>query len=96
MGWVSPNWTLMGELSPLMETITGNAFAPYISQYLSSFDDATLPAMVHNIVDDAIKKGDLSLLEGKIIFEKADLEELKRLLTLNLPYDKNNDIIINT
>lgn len=96
MGWVSPKWSLMGELSPLMETITGNAFAPFVAKYLSTFDDATLPAMAHNIVDDAIKRGDLSLLEGKVIFEKTDLEELKRLLTLNLPYDKDEDIIINT
>lgn len=96
MGWVSPKWSLMGELSPLMETLTGNAFAPYIAQYLSAFEDKALPSMVHNIIDDAIKKGDLSLLEGKIIFERADLEELKRLLTLNVPYDKDNDIIINT
>lgn len=96
MGWVSPKWSLMGELSPLMETITGNAFAPFAAKYLSMFDDATLPAMAHNIVDDAIKRGDLSLLEGKIVFEKSDLEELKRLLTLNLPYDKDEDIIINT
>ena len=96
MGWVSPKWSLMGELSPLMETITWNALAPFVAKYLSVFDDATLPAMAHNIVDDAIKRGDLSLLEGKVVFEKADLEELKRLLTLNLPYDKDDDIIINT
>lgn len=96
MGWVSPKWSLMGELSPLMEAVTGNAFAPFVAKYLATFDDASLPAMAHNIVDDAIKRGDLVLLEGKVTFEKADLEELKRLLTLNLPYDKDEDIIINT
>ena len=96
MGWVSPKWSIVGELSPLMESLTGNMMTPFISKYLSTFDDATLPAMAHNIVDDAIKNGGLTLFEGKVVFEKSDLEELKRLLTLNLPYDKNEDIIINT
>lgn len=96
MGWVSPKWTLVGELSPIMESVTGNMFAPMMSKYLAAFDDATLPAMAHNIIDDAIKNGGLSLFEGKVVFEKSDLEELKRLLTLNLPYDKDDDIIINT
>ena len=37
------------------------------------------------IMDDAIKNGGLSLFEGKIEFEKEDLEELKSLLRYNLP-----------
>ena len=96
MGWVSQKWSLTAELSPLMESITGNMFTPMISKYLSAFDDAALPGMAHNIVDDAIKNGGLSLFEGKVVFERCDLEELKRLLELNLPYSKEDDIIIDT
>lgn len=96
MGWVSPNWSLFTELSPLMESVTGNIVAPMISKYVSQIDDASIPKMAHGIVDNAIKNGELSLFEGKVVFEESDLKQLKRLLELNLPYNPAEDIIIKT
>lgn len=96
MGWVSPNWSLFAELSPLMESVTGNIVAPMISKYVSQIDDASIPKMAHGIVDNAIKNGELSLFEGKVVFEESDLKQLKRLLELNLPYNPAEDIIIKT
>lgn len=96
MGWVSPNWSIMSEISPLMESVTGNIIAPMIERYVSGMDDASIPKMAHAIVDDALKNGELSLFEGKVVFEEADLRNLKRLLELNLPYDVNEDVIIKT
>jgi hypothetical protein len=96
MGWVSPNWTLYSELSPLMESISGNVIAPMLNKYLSAVDDASIPKMAHSIVNNAIKHGEMRLLEGKVIFEQADLQRLKRLLELNLPYDATEDINIKT
>ena len=96
MGWVSPNWSIMSEISPLMESVTGSVIAPMIERYVSGMDDASIPKMAHAIVDDALKNGELSLFEGKVVFEEADLRNLKRLLELNLPYDVNEDVIIKT
>jgi hypothetical protein len=96
MGWVSPNWSIMSEISPLMESVTGNIIAPMIERYVSGLDDASIPKMAHAIINDALKNGELSLFEGKVVFERKDLEQLKRLLDLNLPYDPNDDVIIKT
>ena len=96
MGWVSPRWTLMGELSPLMENLTGNIIAPIIEGYLSKVDDASIPRMAHIIVDDAIKNGELKLFEGKIIIDRDDICQLKRLLELNLPYVPEEEVILKT
>jgi hypothetical protein len=96
MGWVSPNWSIMSELSPLMESVTGNVIAPIIERYVSGMDDASIPKVAHAIINDALKNGELSLFEGKVVFERKDLEQLKRLLDLNLPYDPNDDVIIKT
>lgn len=96
LGWVSPNWSLMGELSPLMESVTGNIVAPLISKYVSQVDDASIPKIAHNIVDNALKNGELSLFEGKVVFEEDDLKKLKRLLELNLPYNPKEDVIVIT
>jgi hypothetical protein len=96
MGWVSPNWSIMSEISPLMESVTGNIIAPMIERYVSSLDDASIPKVAHAIINDALKNGELSLFECKVVFERKDLEQLKRLLDLNLPYDPNDDVIIKT
>ena len=96
MGWVSARWSLMGELSPLMESVTGNLVAPMIERYLNGIDDASIPKMAHAIVDDALKNGELNLFEGKIVFEQADLKQLKHLLNLNLPYNPEEDIVVKT
>lgn len=96
MGWVSPNWSLVKELSPMMEGITGNLITPFLNKYLSQLDDASIPKMAHGIVNNAIVNGELSLLEGKVVFEESDLKALKRLLDLNLPYKADEDIIIKT
>ena len=95
-GWVSPNWSLIAELSPIMESITGNIVAPMISKYISQIDDASIPKIAHEIVDNALKNGELALFEGKVIFERADIEHLKRLLDLNLPYNPSEELIIKT
>lgn len=96
MGWVSPNWNIMAELSPLMESVTGNVIAPMIERYLVGIDDSSIPKMAHSIVDDALKNRELVFFEGKITFEESDLKQLKRLLELNLPYNQNEDVVIIT
>jgi hypothetical protein len=96
MGWVSTNWSVMSELSPLMESVTGNIIAPMIERYVSGMDDSAIPKMIHSIVDDALKNGEFVLLEGKIIFEEADLKKLKRLLELNLPYNDKDEVVVIT
>ena len=52
--------------------------------------------MAHSIVDNALKNGELVLFEGMVVFEESDLRTLKRLLELNLPYDKSEEITIIT
>lgn len=95
-GWVSPNWSLYSEISPLMEGVTGSILSPILMGYISQIDDASIPKLAHSIVDEALKNGELSFLEGKVVFEEDDVKLLKRLLDLNLPYDPSKDINIIT
>ena len=87
-GWVSPNWTIMQDLTPFIESITGAVITPMLSNYLSQIDDDAIPKVAHDIVDNALKHGKLELLERKIILENSDLVELKNLLNYNLPLNK--------
>ena len=79
-----------------MESVTGNIIAPMIERYVSGLDDAAIPKMVHAVVDDALKSGELSLFEGKVVFERSDLEQLKRLLVLNMPLNPDEEVTIKT
>lgn len=84
-GWVSGNWSMMGELSPFVESISGSLVEPMIYQYVSKIPNDSIPSLAHSLIDKAIETGELSFMEGFITFEKPDLIEIKRLLNINLP-----------
>ena len=84
-GWVSPSWSLASEVAPVIEPVTSNLVGPIIKQYLKNVPDSAIPVMAHGIVDKALENGGLGLMEGRIQFEKNDLQELKKLLDYNLP-----------
>lgn len=87
-GWVSPMWSVGSEFGPLMSKVAAPVVEPLVAQYLSGFPDEAIPQIAHSLAENAIKQGGLSLFEGKIEFEKEDLEELQTLLRYNLPIKK--------
>ena len=96
LGIVSPNYSIVKDLMPIIGGASDVIIVPMLNKYLSMMDDASLPAMAHGIVDKAIENGELSLAEGSLIFEEADLKRLKRLLELNLPLPKDECYIVKT
>lgn len=86
-GWVSPMWSLAKELSPIMSGLTTQVVTPLLSGYLASIPDEAIPQLAHSVVTNAVNAGGLSLMEGNVIFEKEDLEELQKLLRYNLPIE---------
>lgn len=85
LGWVSPSWSLEAELMPMAGGLVKAVAEPAIASMLDKVPDELIPQMAHGIVDAALEKGSLTLLEGRIEFEKEDMEELKRYLNYNLP-----------
>lgn len=86
-GFVSPAWSLERELMPMAGGLVKALAEPALASMLDGVPDGMIPQMAHGIVDSAIENGQLSLFEGKVVFEREDLEELKRYLNYNLPYD---------
>jgi hypothetical protein len=84
-GWVSPNWTLMQDVMPLLGGISSQMIEPIIANYLKGIPDEMIPTLAHTIVDNGITNGGISLFEDNIELEVEDLEELKKLLKWNLP-----------
>lgn len=90
-GWVSPMWSLAKELSPVMGGISSEIITPLLSNYLRGVPDEAIPQLAHSLVNNAIKAGGVSLMEGNIIFEKEDMEELAKLLRYNLPITEKEE-----
>lgn len=86
-GWVSPMWSISKEIAPIMDGLSSSLIEPMLTRYLQGLPDEAIPQLAHNVVNDAIRNGGLSLFEGKVEFEKEDLEELQMLLRYNLPID---------
>ena len=84
-GWVSPNWNIANELSPFMPSVSQAMIKPALLNALSGVSDDQVPAFAFGIVDTAIEKGSLEILDGNVKFNKEDLLQLRRLLELNLP-----------
>ena len=84
-GWVSPMWSMANEVTPLLGGVVSQVVEPLIADYLQVIPDQAIPQMAHQLVENAIKQGQLSLFEGNVVFELCDLEELQRLLKYNLP-----------
>lgn len=84
-GWVSPMWSMANEVAPLLGGVTTQLVEPMISQYLQGIPDEAIPKMAHQLVENAIAQGQLTLFEGNVVFELCDLEELQKLLKYNLP-----------
>lgn len=84
-GWVSPMWSMANEVTPLLGGVVSQAVEPMIAEYLNGIPDQAIPKMAHQLVENAMKQGQLSLFEGNVVFELCDLEELHKLLKYNLP-----------
>lgn len=89
-GWVSPMWSLGGEIAPLFSGLSSSLVEPFIAQYLQGIPDEAIPQMAHSLVQDAIKNNGLRLFEGNVIFELEDLLELEKLLRYNLPVKESD------
>lgn len=90
-GFVSPTWTLESELMPMADGIVKAVAEPIIVSMLGNVTDAMIPQMAHGIVDAALERGSVAFFEGKVEFEREDLEELKRYLDYNLPIEKSDN-----
>ena len=88
-GWVSPMWSMANEVTPLLGGVVSQVVEPMIAEYLQGIPDKAIPKMAHQMVENAMKQGQLSLFEGNVVFELCDLEELHKLLKYNLPIVEN-------
>ena len=95
-GWVSQNWSMINELSPIINKVGGIIVEPIITDMVSKYPDSELPRIAHGIVDAAIENNGLNIFEGNISFDTDDLRKLKRLLDYNMPVSDASGYVVKT
>lgn len=86
MGIAPPNWSVMQDITPIIQGAAYNLITPFILPRMDKVPDEYIPQMAHGIVDSAIQNGGLSLFGGNVTFDLDDMKELKKYLDYNLPY----------
>ena len=85
MGIVSQQWRIINEIAPFGEVVSGAMVVPMLTSLMAGIDDDAIPQIARDFVKVAKEQGQISLLEGKIIFDKHDIAEMERLIEANLP-----------
>lgn len=87
-GLVGQGYSLAEDIKPLMRPVVDALIEPTLAQYMGNIPDEAIPQVARNIVDK-IKAdgGTLSVFDGLLTFEEADITELDELLQKNLPIE---------
>lgn len=93
---VSPNYSLMNDISFAIHGASDKAIVPILNKYLSSIPDDIIPSMAHSIVDSALASGKYEFVDGKLEFTREDILNLKALLDDNLPLRNEDNYVVKT
>lgn len=88
LGIVGENYDISSDIQPLMSPVINAIIEPMLVEQFSKIPDAIIPRIARNIVDEVSRNGSYSLLDGLVVLESSDLEELHNLVELNLPCDE--------
>lgn len=89
-GLAPQEWSLSNDILSIASMGGSRMITPFVTSFISRVPDASIPQMAHSIVDGGIKNGSLTLF-GRLTFNKADLEELKKYLDCNLPLPEQEE-----
>lgn len=84
-GLVGQNYRLSQELMPFAEKAIDVLLYPCILEMLGSVPEGAVPALAIGMVEAAMEQPKFSVLDGLVVFDREDLEELRGLLQRNLP-----------
>lgn len=87
LGIVGSNYDIKQDIQPLMMPVINAIVEPMLVEQFSKIPDAAIPMMARNIIEEIRNKGSMSLLDGLIVLDQSDVNELQNLVERNLPCD---------
>lgn len=89
LGLAGSNYDIAQDLQPLLQPAINAIIEPMLADSFSKIPDAAIPQMARDIVEELTRKGSMTLLDGLIVLDQTDVEQLRNLVGRNLPYDSN-------
>lgn len=84
-GLVTQNYKIDADIAPIMQPMVNALIQPMLLNLFGRVPDDNIPALAHSVVETMLQKGEYTIMDGLVTFEKADFEELKHLIEINLP-----------
>lgn len=91
LGIFDGNYDISKDLQPFMIPAIDAIIEPMLQIQFAKLPDYAIPEMARNIVNNMEKAGSVSLLNGLVVLEKADFEDLRKLIDANLPIKESNN-----
>ena len=86
-GWVDNNYSILEDLHPYMDYSAGVIIKGMFYEVMEEIPDDMIPDLMHSIVRSAYEKGNLSLLGGRLKFNREQLEQLKVIMKKHMPLE---------
>lgn len=87
-GLVNSTYNIANDLLPLVTPAVNNVLQPYLEQQFAKIPDEAIPNLARDVIAEAEKQGSYSLMDGVLVLDAEDIEELKQLIEKNLPKGK--------
>lgn len=86
-GWVDDNYSILADLTPYMDHSEEAILKGMFYEVMEEIPDDMIPDLMHSIVRSAYEKGNLSLLGGRLKFNREQLESLKGIMKKHMPLE---------
>lgn len=87
-GIAGNGYNIMSDINPFIQPVINSLITPFMEKYFRNIPDEAIPKTAKAIVGQMLQQGSVSLLDGLIVLEEADILELDELLNKNLPVEE--------
>lgn len=85
LGIVGNGYSIVSDISPFIQPVIDSMITPMMERYFKNIPDEAIPKTARAIVEQMKTQKNVSLLNGLLVLEPSDVEELEKLLAKNLP-----------
>lgn len=85
LGLVGNNYNIVTDIQPMLDPLVASLVEPMLAEQFAKIPDAAIPQLARNILAEIRNKGSMSLLDGLVVIDQSDVNELQNLVERNLP-----------
>lgn len=95
-GIVNSTYNIGGDLKMLVAPAINNVLQPYLERQFTRLPDESIPGLARDVLEEAKKNGNYTLMDGFITLDAEDIAELGELIEKNLPPSTTEGYVVKT